>query len=211
MFLNAAFLVALGLGFIYQQSTNLYSHYMKPVRVTPSLRMDKEMVSKDIEGKVKIEEVINSYCSSLNDRAISNLADIILNESKKYGYDWELILAIIKTESEFDSRAVSSKGARGLMQVLPSTARWVSSQLGFKYQGLSSLYDPEYNIKLGTHYLHMMHQKFGNIEEAIAAYNRGPRGLRQYIYENKKFPSRYLEKVMACYRQLKTNSDKCAI
>jgi soluble lytic murein transglycosylase len=93
------------------------------------------------------------------------------------------------------------------MQVMPSTARWLASDLGLEYGGHSSLYDPKYNIRLGAHYLHMMHQKFGNIEKAIAAYNRGPTGLIRYLRQGRKFPSRYLVRVMGYYRELKNGLD----
>ena len=72
-----------------------------------------------------------------------------------------------------------------------------------QYKGRESLYDPEYNIKVGTHYLYMLHQKFGNMEKAIAAYNRGPTGLVRDLRQGKKYQSQYLVKVMDYYKELK--------
>ncbi|HGJ65262.1 TPA: lytic transglycosylase domain-containing protein, partial [bacterium] len=86
-------------------------------------------------------------------------ANIIYKESKKYRYDWRLIVAIMKTESNFNEQAKSHKGAVGLMQLMPKTAKWLSPKLEIEYSGIGSLYDPEYNIKLGVHYLNMMQNK----------------------------------------------------
>jgi soluble lytic murein transglycosylase-like protein len=162
------------------------------------------------DDKQMIAEAIGACRSSLDENDISALAGIITEESKKYDYDWELILAIIRTESHFNTRAKSNKGARGLMQVLPSTAKWLSPKMGLEYGGRESLYDPEYNVKLGTRYLHMLHQKFGNIEKAIVAYNRGPNGLTRYLRQGRKFPPKYLVKVMDYYKELKDGSSECA-
>jgi soluble lytic murein transglycosylase len=155
--------------------------------------------------RIEITKAINTYCLHLDGETAHSFAKIILEESDRYGYDWELILAIIITESQFDPWAKSHKGARGLMQVMPNTAEWLSPQLGLEYEGFSSLYDPEYNIKLGTCYLYMMHQKYGDIEKAIAAYNRGPKGLERYTRRGRGLPSRYLDRVMTYYKELKSS------
>ena len=96
------------------------------------------------------------------------------------------------------------------MQVLPSTAKWLSPKAGLKYRGSESLYEPEYNIKIGTHYLYTLHQKFGDIEKAIAAYNEGPTRLKRYIRQGKKHPPEYLAKVMSYYKELKSSSEEIA-
>jgi soluble lytic murein transglycosylase len=96
------------------------------------------------------------------------------------------------------------------MQVMPSTAKWLSPKLGLEYKGRDSLYDPEYNIKLGTHYLHILNQKYGNMAKAVAAYNRGPDGLARYLRQGRKFPSEYLVKVMDYYKDLKDSPNERA-
>ena len=203
--LSTVFFIALGLGFMYQQAadtflTKLLSIRQRPKHIIPAKESDKT---------TEIVKAISAYQPSLDEEDVSSYARIVREESEKYGYDWELILAIIRTESSLDVRARSRKGARGLMQLMPSTARWLSPKLGLEYGGKDSLYDPEYNIRLGTHYLHMLHQKYGDIEKALAAYNRGPSGLARYLREGKKLPSRYSEKVMDHYRQLKNDCKEC--
>jgi len=189
---------------MYQQPAEIIE--AKPPQISQPVELAQQTETKTpTEGE--IAKAISVCRSSLDENDVTALAGIIRKESRKYDYDWKLILAIIKTESQFNARARSHKGARGLMQVLPSTAEWLSPKMGLKYGGRDSLYDPEYNIKLGTYYLHILHQRFGSIDKAIAAYNRGPNGLARHLRQNKKLPSKYLAKVMGYYKELKDDSD----
>ena len=215
--LGTTFLIVMGLGFTYQQAADIAR--VQPICANQQLKTDRQTKNDEIRAKesaaekpdeeLEIAKAISACRSSLDEKDISCFANIVREESNKCGYDWELILAIIRTESKFDVQAKSNKGAIGLMQVMPNTAKWLSPRLGLKYGGLSSLYDPRYNVKLGTHYLYMMHQRFGTIEKALAAYNRGPTGLTRYLAQGRKFPSRYLEKVMGYYKELKNSPDEC--
>lgn len=191
-------LVPLVSGFIFQQVTCIAGGKIVFLGFTAQGRIQAR-------ERIEIAEAINAYCLHLDEETTSSFANTILEESERYGYDWELILAIIMTESQFDPWARSHKGARGLMQVMPDTAKWLSPQLGLEYEGFSSLYDPEYNIKLGTRYLYMMHQKYGDIEKAIAAYNRGPKGLARYSRRGTGLSSTYLDRVMTYYKELKNS------
>lgn len=208
IFLFASFLIMAALGFAYQQAAGIFeakqtcADYMQ-IKVKSSNK-DKALADE----KIEIERAISLCRSSLDAEEVSSFASIIRRESKKHNYDWKLILAIIRTESQFDVRATSEKDARGLMQVLPSTAEWVCPKMGLRYRGSESLYDPEYNIKIGTRYLYMLHRKFGDIEKAIAAYNRGPTGLVRYINQGNDLPSEYLAKVMSYYKELKSSSNE---
>ena len=209
--LGSSFIIMIGLGFVYQQISNTAGandQQLEVILQTESEMPTEEKTTPEPDEKAEIIKAIISCRSSLDAKEVASFADIIREESKKYNYDWELILAIIKTESHFNARARSHKGARGLMQVLPSTAKWLSPKAGLKYKGYDSLYDPEYNIKIGTHYLHMLQQRYGNIEKAIAAYNRGPTGLKRYLHQGKEFPPKYLSKVMSYYKELKNSSDE---
>lgn len=96
------------------------------------------------------------------------------------GTDLTWIYAIIRQESSMNTRAVSRARAKGLMQLIPSTARLMAKDLGLSLYG-GSIFDPETNTKLGANYLSKMHQRFGNIALASAAYNAGPGRVEQWL------------------------------
>jgi soluble lytic murein transglycosylase len=108
---------------------------------------------------IYIRETARTYrVNSLYDRYISAAA-------RKHGISSSLIKAVIKAESDFNPRAVSKKGACGLMQLMPETA---------KDLGIVDLFDPKENIFGGTRYLKKMLTQFGELPLALAAYNAGP-------------------------------------
>ncbi|MDX2233358.1 MAG: lytic transglycosylase domain-containing protein [Hyphomonadaceae bacterium] len=93
-----------------------------------------------------------------------------------------LILAITRQESEFDPRAVSSAGARGLMQIMPATARAVAQREGLPYQPGWLIDDPAYNMTLGAAYLESLLADWnGSYVLTIASYNAGPGRSREWI------------------------------
>jgi soluble lytic murein transglycosylase len=89
--------------------------------------------------------------------------------------------AVIRQESEFRPEAISPAGARGLMQLMPATAKEVARELGLKYNK-AKLLEPEYNMKLGTHYLRQMIRKYnGSYIMAAAAYNAGSHRVDRWV------------------------------
>lgn len=99
--------------------------------------------------------------------------DIIISQaSEQFGVDPLLVKAVIKAESDFDHKAVSSKGAQGLMQLMPETANDLYVENPF---------DPEENIFGGTRYLGLLLKRFKNDKAlALAAYNAGPENVGYY-------------------------------
>jgi soluble lytic murein transglycosylase len=92
--------------------------------------------------------------------------DLITEASERHGVSFPLIKAIIKAESDFDARAVSKKGAMGLMQIMPEN---------FKLLGINDPFDPTQNINAGARYFKQLYERFnGKLALSLAAYNAGP-------------------------------------
>lgn len=99
---------------------------------------------------------------------------VIRREAAKHNIDPTWVAAEIRAESVFNPKARSQADARGLMQVLPSTGAGIAKRLGLPWRGGESLYEPEFNISLGTAYLRELEDKYAMTYTAIAAYNAGP-------------------------------------
>ncbi len=98
---------------------------------------------------------------------------------------WSFIHGIMRQESQFDRQAVSGAGARGMMQLMPGTAREQAGQLGLPYDFMRLTTDPGYNATLGTNYFGRMMDAFGgSYPLAIAAYNAGPGNVRRWLSQN---------------------------
>ena len=111
-----------------------------------------------------------------------------------------LVAGLIRQESEFNPRARSGSNARGLMQLLPSTARQVAKKVSDRkarsYQ-LSKLYLPQYNLVYGTFYLKSVLDRFeGSLEQAVASYNAGPHRVQEWLQEgNFEDPAEFVESI----------------
>jgi len=114
--------------------------------------------------------------------------------AREHNVDPALLNAVITVESSFDPRAISNKGAVGLMQIMPNIAR--------RY-GVTDRYDPVENVRAGTGYLRdLIHRFDGDIPLALAAYNAGEAAVARNgnrIPPNRETPS-YVMRVMALYR-----------
>ncbi|HSP13447.1 MAG TPA: lytic transglycosylase domain-containing protein [Thermoanaerobaculia bacterium] len=98
--------------------------------------------------------------------------DLLIEKyAKQFRVDATLVRAVIQVESDFDPMCVSKKGARGLMQLMPETAR---------YYGVSKIHDPEQNIRAGILHLREMLEMFSDLPRALAAYNAGPNAVLKY-------------------------------
>lgn len=96
---------------------------------------------------------------------------LISTASARYDVDAALIKAVVLAESGMNPRALSDKGAMGLMQLMPRTAEAL---------GVADAWDPEQNIDGGTRYIREQLDTFGDVREAIAAYHAGPGAVRRY-------------------------------
>ena len=94
---------------------------------------------------------------------------------------WTMIHAITRQESQFDRQIISRAGARGLMQLMPATAKQTAAIVGVGYD-IAYLYTPEYNVRLGATYFGQMMDRFGgSYVLAVAAYNAGPGNVNKWL------------------------------
>jgi hypothetical protein len=125
---------------------------------------------------------------------------LVLAASAKHGVDADLILSVIAAESNFDPKAVSRKGAQGLMQLMPSTAQRFEVQ---------DVFDPAQNIEAGTQYLKELLAKYNqDVRLALAAYNAGPESVERHRGVPPFAETRgYLERVMKRFHARKQKRD----
>jgi len=129
----------------------------------------------------------------------SNQFDPIISEaSKKYAHEAPLIKAVIKAESDFDPNAMSHKGARGLMQIMP---------MNYRLLNVENPFDPQQNIDGGARYLREMMDRYnGKLNLSLAAYNAGPGAVDKYGGVP-PYPetNEYIERVMKYYERYKNS------
>lgn len=99
------------------------------------------------------------------------LADLIDHHARRQGLSPQLVQAVMQVESGYNPKALSSKGAIGLMQLMPDTAKLLR---------VSDPWDPEQNVRGGTTYLRQQMDRFGDMRLALAAYNAGPSAVAKY-------------------------------
>ena len=107
-------------------------------------------------------------------------SEYVKKYAKEYDVDKYLIFAIIKAESNFDQDAVSHREAKGLMQLMYSTAEEIAKKVNVDLNE-ENILEPDININLGTKYISMLIQKYGNINLALAAYNAGSGNVDGWI------------------------------
>lgn len=104
----------------------------------------------------------------------------VAEAASRAGLDPFLVAAIVREESSYYPRAVSRAGARGLMQLMPATAKPMAELRGLPFDGGGLLDDPRANLEMGTAFLAALMKEFGDPRLAIAAYNAGPRRVREW-------------------------------
>lgn len=138
---------------------------------------------------------------------------IIKKYSNEYDLDILLVASVIRAESKFDSKAVSPKGARGLMQIASITGNWASRELSIEDYNEDMLFNPEVNIRIGCWYLNKLRKEFdNNMVHILAAYNAGSGNVNKWL-RNEKYSDgtelvvipfgetkRYIERVERNYR-----------
>lgn len=125
----------------------------------------------------------------------------ILSESEKFNFDPVFVLALIRTESNFNPLAIGSVGEIGLMQLRPETGEWIAKKEKIRWKGPKTLKDPVQNIRIGVAYLNFLRGYFDNkAYKYLSAYNVGPGKLKR-LYEMSTPPKKYSITVMKHYEE----------
>jgi len=143
--------------------------------------------------------------------------ELIFHYSAERDLDPFFVMGVIRAESTFRSHAISPVGASGLMQIMPTTGEWLAERMGISFE-LDDLFNPAYNIRMGTYYLRHLIGIFGYADTALAAYNAGTGNVTNWLNDERysadgatlhtiPFPEtrEYVERVnefMEIYREL---------
>ena len=178
--------------YLFKRQEPAQSEDTKPVVV------QEEVISAPIVKEAGAEE-LNSPSPVIPKKKDELFHPIIDEAACRHEIDPALVKAIIMAESSYDPRAISKKGAKGLMQLMPLTA---------KSLGVEDVFDPTNNIRAGVAYFRKLLNQFNGDERlALAAYNAGSKKVRQYKgvppFEATQL---YIEKVFAYYETYKTQS-----
>lgn len=160
----------------------------------PFAKESKPMVPFSPPSGLKSLRQNEAAISAADNEIMGRFGELITRTSAKYHLDPQLLSAVIEAESGGDPQAVSPAGAKGLMQLIDSTA----AEMGVK----DSL-NPEENIEGGARYLRVLLDTFGDLKKALAAYNAGPTTVRKYggipPYRETKI---YVDKIMKSLRSV---------
>ena len=146
-----------------------------------------------------------------------NYRETVLKYAVEYDMDPAFILAVMKTESDFNPNAVSEADARGLMQVAETTFDWIKNKLGEEKTVFEDMFTPETNVRYGVFFLHYLYNEFGSFELAAAAYHAGRGAVNGWLSDSSlssdgqtldKIPSsvtaHYVNKVMNAYEKYRS-------
>jgi hypothetical protein len=156
-------------------------------------------------AEVPISEIVGIEPEEVFDVLVEPMTDktpferVIRAAAERYGMDPDLIHCVVAVESNFNPKAISSKKASGLMQLMPQTAA---------LYGVKNIFDPEENINAGTRYLKELLEKYHDLTLALAAYNAGPMRVDQY---GRRVPPyletmKYVQRIAKSYAKIKAET-----
>ena len=165
------------------------------------------MISNEVKREYYITKAVKDISknnSTLDSKSIYEISKTIYEESIRYNFNPLLITAIIKTESNYDPKAISDSYAYGLCQVRRFIAPELAENIGIKWDGAEkTLFDPIKNIKIGVYYLSMLNRNFNDLKLAIIAYNQGPYNVQERLTNNQELPDNYVDRVLDYYANLR--------
>ena len=143
-----------------------------------------------------IVSILQQRARHLPDGDHGEIARELIRAERETGVEALLLLAVAEEESHFKARAKSRRGALGLLQVRPETARSVAERNGIPWDGAASLYEPSVNILIGATYLAELRERFESWDLALTAYSHGPSAARRAARRGRSPSSRYAARVL---------------
>lgn len=138
------------------------------------------------------------------------LAQTVIDEAHRHGFDPVLLMAMIQTESSFNPEARGGVGEIGLMQILPDTGEWMAEKLGISWKGEKTLLDPVLNVKIGAAFVAYLRDYFDKHARLyLAAYNMGQKNVKRALKKNrwpKEYPARVMQNYVDFYASLNINN-----
>jgi soluble lytic murein transglycosylase len=179
-------------------------------------RFKRSFISRLDDEQLEIEKHIvalfDRYLPKQYKAQSEDIAHTLIAECMKYEMDPYFIIALIAGESSFKPYARGPVGEIGLMQIRPSTAKWIAGKMKLTWTGKKSLLNPIANIKIGTAYIAWMREKFDNHAQLyLAAYNMGRTNVKRALSKNvwpKDYPIHVMKRYFALYKGLQKNVAK---
>ncbi len=130
--------------------------------------------------ETEVDALLQRVARQLNPDLRARLAEAVVSESARAGYDPLFVLALVAVESSFRLHVSSDRGAYGLMQLKPSTFAWIAGREPDIGDGAAVSEDPVVDVRLAVRYFRWLENRFHRREEALMAYNAGPGRMRHY-------------------------------
>jgi soluble lytic murein transglycosylase-like protein len=204
-------LFALSFLIFFNESRILFTDKKIAMLRTDAMGM-KELLTQ-LNAKEKIGTALKSVLgSSISSSTYYQLVDLVYNNSKTYGYDPFLVLAVMQVESVFKPLALGRyrnfelSGALGIMQLMPETAREIARDLGITLATDKDLFKPEINMVIGVAYLTKLISSFKSFKLGVLAYNQGPGVIKEYLTGNQPLSINYYTRVLKSYYNLKKSA-----
>jgi soluble lytic murein transglycosylase-like protein len=188
-------------------------HLSAQSRMVAQLELEEVDLRNQLDQLTSRNQVLTglraSVSSRVSERTLHEVAELVYRSSLQYGYDPLLVLAVIRVESRFNTRARgrfrsgAESGALGLMQLTLETAQIVGRSIGIGIQKESDLFDPTVNVPLGIAYLTKLIGQFQSLKLGILAYNQGPGVVLHRLRENRPLAAEYYERVLKAYYELR--------
>jgi soluble lytic murein transglycosylase-like protein len=149
-------------------------------RAVPKPPVQGKVETLTVMTPAQMEGLLAKVAKGLDPDLRGKLADAVLTESSRGGLDPLFVLALVAVESRFRISVESERGASGLMQLMPSTFAWIAGREPDIGEDKAVMDDPVIDVRLAVRYFKWLEHRFHSRDEALMAYNAGPKRLMQY-------------------------------